>query len=109
MRYFSGFPNRTLCGVLENKRAMIKRALEVKKLPNEVAEVLRTLYIAVEEAQFYADRMESALQDRKDYYEWKEKRSRLKRELKELNRKIKKRKEQLPQKDGENGEEDPEF
>lgn len=69
---FYSFPNRTLCGVLDEMRKC-----------NETRNYAYLLSL-IEEAQHYGNRMESALHDKSDIREWSTKRHELKEEIKQL-------------------------
>ena len=70
--HFYSFPNRTLCDVLAEMRKC------------DTTRNYAYLLSLIEEAQHYANRMESALADKKDIREWSDMRSKLKEEIKEL-------------------------
>jgi hypothetical protein len=70
--YFHSFPNRTLCDVLAEMRKC------------DTTRNYAYLLSLIEEAQHYANRMESALADKRDIREWSDMRSKLKDEIKEL-------------------------
>lgn len=82
-----GYPNRTICSVLEAMRDAIK--------------TLNFSYLGslIEEAQFLANRMESALYDSKDIKKLMEMRAELKKECAELEKQVEALKAQLPKKD----------
>lgn len=73
------YPNRTLCDTLEEMRKLIKLEKATFE-PNGQ----NTLLSLVEEAQTYANRMESAMEDWSDVREGHEKKHKLKKEIKEL-------------------------
>jgi hypothetical protein len=75
--YLSNYPNRTLCSVLDEMR----KCYETRNFAPIAG--------LIEEAQSMGNRMESALQDKKDIREYTEERSKLMRELKELQEKKK--------------------
>lgn len=75
MSYY--YPNRTLCAVLEAMRKA-HETHNYSYLPS-----------LIEEAQVYADRMEAALYDKKDFYSLQEEISKLKKQKKELENSIK--------------------
>ena len=83
--YFSSFPNRTLCEVLDEMRKC-----------NETRNFAYLLSL-IEEAQSLGNRMEAGLGDKNDVKEWGEKRQKLKKEIKVLTKKVEKLKEQLPE------------
>lgn len=72
MDYFSSFPNRTLCDVLDE----LRKCHETRNYS--------ALLGLVEEAQSMGNRMEAVLQDRQDVKLWTEKRRKLKAEIKSL-------------------------
>lgn len=71
------WPNRTLCSVLESMRDTVK--------------TLNFSYLlaTIEEAQYLANRMESALNDVKDIRELKQIRSELRQEVRKLELQVK--------------------
>ncbi len=70
--HFYSFPNRVICSVLDEMR--------------KCHETRNYAYLLglIEEAQSLANRMESALGDKKDIREWSDMRAKLKEEIKEL-------------------------
>lgn len=72
---FYSYPNRLVCSVLEEMRALDK------------AKNYGSLLGLIEEVQTLVNRMESALSDKRDIKEWSEKRRKLKKEVKKLTKK----------------------
>lgn len=72
MSYFSIYPNRSMCEVLEEMRKCYEtyNFSPVKAL--------------IEEIQIMGNRMEAALNDKKDVKTWTEEREELKKEIKKL-------------------------
>lgn len=77
------YPNRTLCATLEEMRKLIKLS------PDGYSYGINTLLSLVEEAQTYANRMESAMEDWDDVREGHKEKHKLKEQLKQLNKGIK--------------------
>lgn len=88
---YSSYPNRTICDVLKEMRACCKTLN------------FSSLIGLIEEAQSMGNRMEAALEDKRDVKTFQEERSKLIKELKELDKKITAAKEQLPN-EGEGNE-----
>lgn len=72
MRYFNTYPNRTLCDVLKEMRTMYKTC-NFSTMPG-----------LIEEAQTMGNRMEAALEDRRDVKDTREYLDELKNEIIEL-------------------------
>ena len=69
------YPNRTLCDVLEEMR----KCYETRNFSPIMG--------LIEEAQSMGNRMETALHDKKDVINWREERSKLKKEINKLEQK----------------------
>ena len=70
--YISDYPNRTMCDVLEEMRSCCKTLN------------FCGLIGLIEEAQSFANRMEAALEDKRDIRGYTKRRSELRKELREL-------------------------
>lgn len=80
MSIFSNLgPNRYLCSVLEEMRAMLK-LLDL----NNIDKFKSVMALSIEEAQNLGNRMEAALEDAGDIESLLEKRSELKKEIRKL-------------------------
>lgn len=77
MRYYSNFPNRTICQVLEEMRKACS-TLNFSILPG-----------LIEECQTLANRMEAGLENKKDYNSMRDNLKELRREIDKLERKKK--------------------
>lgn len=85
--WFNDFPNRTLCGVLEDMR-------QCYKTYNFMA-----IAALIEEAQYLANKMEASLGDLSDINEWKKMRSELKKEIRALKEEYKTLEKSKPKKE----------
>jgi len=86
MRYFSAYPNRTLCDAISE----LRKAYETRNFSYVLG--------LAEEIQSMANRMEAKLSDGKDIESWTEQRRELKEEIQALTKeveKLKKEKERL--------------
>lgn len=92
--YFSTFPNRTLCAVLDEMR----KAHETRNYSY--------LEGLIEEAQSMGNRMEAALTDKKDVEDWGERRRELKHDIKALKKKKKKLEKKVSKENVNNEHED---
>jgi len=70
--YYSDYPNRTLCDVLEDMR----KANDTRNYSYLVG--------LIQEAQYLANKMEAGLGDKRDVNQWTEERAKLRKEIKEL-------------------------
>lgn len=66
------YPNRTLCYILDDMR----RLHETRNYSG--------LAGLIEELQYYGNRMEASLEDKRDCYQWAKLRSKLKAEIRQL-------------------------
>ena len=78
MRYFSTFPNRTVCGALDDMRKL-----------NETRNYSGLLGL-IEEVQIMANRMETGLYDKNDIEAGHKEKNKLKKEIKKLENEIEK-------------------
>jgi hypothetical protein len=81
-RIFS-YPNQTICSVLEAMR-------DCHKTRN-----YSYLEGLIENAQYLANKLESALADKRDIREWTELRDEMKKEMKELEKQLEAKKKEL--------------
>lgn len=73
------YPNRTLCDTLEEMRKQLNNMQK-----RDESAPLHTVRSLVDEAQTYANRMESSMEDWSDVRNGHEKKKKLKKELKEM-------------------------
>ncbi len=76
MENFYCFPNRTLCDVLEE----LRKCYETRNFSYSLG--------LIEEVQSLANRMESALSDKKNIEDWTKRRKELKEEIKKLTEQV---------------------
>lgn len=93
--YLHLYPNRTLCDVLADARAMIKQVASEQQQ--------RALFSLIEEMQIMGNRMEAGLSDKKDLFRLSEMKTKMREEFRKDRAKLKKLKAQIKKIEDNNG------